>query len=299
MPVGAVRYVRPLAEDPENHSIEGVMRKHKVQIHSARELTGSPIELLAERGFSTIEFRSSVADSLGSIQNPLGFREDKTPQSNFTTQVRDRYKSEVEQLLCKLLGARHCFTRFHLIRHGQKTTKGVETILNYGNFVHSDFAENVLCDAAQYLQRCGLSADEADNSDVVYINVWQPIVYPVEQNPLAVLDVSSFDPAQIRLGDERVFPERKGTPGEQIVSLVPHNRSHRWFYYPAMRPDELLLFVQLDSRHPNRHVFHTSFVDNDALPNARPRKSIELKCVCTFTKPKAQPQLPQARQARL
>ena len=37
------------------------------------------------------------------------------------------------------------------------------------------------------------------------------------------------------------------TPGEP-PQRITHNKSHRWLYVPDMRPDEIMVFKQADSR---------------------------------------------------
>ena len=56
-------------------------------------------------------------------------------------------------------------------------------------------------------------------------------------------------------------------------------------HVPAMRPDEVLVFKQLDSRPDLAFVCpHTSFEDPTTLPDAPPRQSIDIRFLCVFPK---------------
>ncbi len=71
---------------------------------------------------------------------------------------------------------------------------------------------------------------------------------------------------------------------------------HRWFYFPHMRKDEVLLFKQWDSDPActARVSFHTSFSDPHAPPDAPPRQSIEVRALAYFPdhEPNTCPRIP-------
>ena len=76
-----------------------------------------------------------------------------------------------------------------------------------------------------------------------------------------------------------VYPERVG---EIYHALV--NDAHRWTYFPAMQPDEALVFKCYDSEKDGRARFtaHGSFDDPNTPPNAPPRESIEIRTLALF-----------------
>ena len=69
------------------------------------------------------------------------------------------------------------------------------------------------------------------------VNLWRPLVYPVERAPLGLVR-----PASIVAADwvhvDIVFPSRRG----QLRGLA-WNPAHRWVYLERMRPDEAALFT--------------------------------------------------------
>ena len=66
-------------------------------------------------------------------------------------------------------------------------------------------------------------------------------------------------------------------PGAKLMQygLSDHNAAkHRWYYFPKMQMDEVLLFEQLesDTALPGRMTFHTAFVDPTVRPDVLERQ---------------------------
>jgi hypothetical protein len=66
-------------------------------------------------------------------------------------------------------------------------------------------------------------------------------VDPVEDYPLALCDARSLKPTDL------VDTERRAQDHTGEIQLAVHNPAQRWYYYPDMRPDEVLLFKTFDS----------------------------------------------------
>ena len=69
-------------------------------------------------------------------------------------------------------------------------------------------------------------------------------------------------------------------PGARLMQygLSDHNAAkHRWYYFPKMQMDDVLLFKQFesDTALPGRMTFHTAFVDPTVRPDVLERQSIE------------------------
>jgi hypothetical protein len=110
------------------------------------------------------------------------------------------------------------------------------------------------------------------------VNVWRPIRGPLRDAPLAVCDAQSVAPDDW-VPQDLVYPDRTG----EIFALT-YNPSHRWFYAPAMRTDEVLLLKCFDSARDGRARFmpHTAFEDPTTPPDVLPRESIELRALVFF-----------------
>ena len=71
---------------------------------------------------------------------------------------------------------------------------------------------------------------------------------------------------------------------------------HRWYYFPKMQMDEVLLFKQFesDTALPGHTIFHTAVVDPTVRPDAPERQSIECRAFLFFLdfEPNTCPALP-------
>ena len=76
-----------------------------------------------------------------------------------------------------------------------------------------------------------------------------------------------------------LYPDRAG----EIYSIT-YNPAQRWFYFPKMQPDEVVLIRCFDSaRHgAARFSAHGAFDDPQSPPDAPPRESIEVRTLVFF-----------------
>jgi hypothetical protein len=114
----------------------------------------------------------------------------------------------------------------------------------------------------------------ASGARIVQINVWRPIRGPVQRSPLALADASSVRPESL-VATDQVFPDRVG----EIYHLA-YDPAQRWYYAPAMTPDEVLLIKGWDSLDDRaRFTPHGAFELPDTPADAAPRESIELRAL--------------------
>merc|ERR1711924_98263 len=83
----------------------------------------------------------------------------------------------------------------------------------------------------------------AEDYEYVDYNVWQPFDHEVVQNPIALLDGRTLDPAK------DLWPFFTPYDAENSETIVSASPQHRWFYFSRMRPDEVLLFM--GHKHPS------------------------------------------------
>jgi len=87
----------------------------------------------------------------------------------------------------------------------------------------------------------------------------------------------------VRLGDlipsDLRFPDRV-VENYQLI----YNSEHRWFYFPAMRPDEVIVFKTFDSATDGRARFtpHAAFKDPTSPADAPHRQSIDARLFAFF-----------------
>jgi hypothetical protein len=186
------------------------------------------------------------------------------------------YYPEMEALLRAATGAEKIVIFDHTLRNTAQGRVGAQ-IREAGNSVHNDYT---VASAAKRVRDL-LPAAEAEarlQRRFVEINVWRPIAEPVQSWPLALCDAQSLD-WQDLVVSERRLPDRIGE-----TYRVYFNPSHRWFYFPAMRRDEVLLIKCFDSETDGRARLsvHSAFEDPTSPPDAAPRQSIEIRSFAFF-----------------
>ena len=143
--------------------------------------------------------------------------------------------------------------------------------------VHNEFTE----DSGPRRVRRELGDETADSllkHPFLIVNLWRPIKGPVESVPLAVCDATSIATEDLITAD-LVYERRTGHEYRGVFRA-----GHRWFYYPAMQTDEVLLIKVFDSQTggSNRFSLHTAFDDPTTGANAAPRESIEVRAFAFF-----------------
>ena len=200
--------------------------------------------------------------------------------------ARSDFYPECSSLVKELTGCTDTFVTQHQYRNGygnlpkeherasKPTPNGSPG--NYGG-THSDisaYAEN--------------RWDEiVDGRHCAMFNLWRSIDLDndIQVMPLAVLDMTS-----LALEDIIAADAWGGATAQQqhLVSLrLAHNENHRWYYYPDMKPNELLIFKQYDTREENpclRQVYHGAVQNPHAPQNAPLRQTIEVRVLALFDK---------------
>jgi cephamycin C biosynthesis protein len=76
------------------------------------------------------------------------------------------------------------------------------------------------------------------------VNAWRPLLAPVRNYPLAMCDFQSLDPATDLVVTRLDFPDWLK---DRENYSVRHNPAHRWYFWDALTPDEVVLFKCYDS----------------------------------------------------
>jgi len=138
----------------------------------------------------------------------------------------------------------------------------------------------------------GITAEQLRRGRLVVLNYWRPMCRePLQRNPLAILDSTSMEHSEVIQ-----FPHYMSAGYGSFVKFFriptnPHvnvgvrpSDEHRWYYFPHMTRDEVIVFKNYDSAatQPGKGVgMHTSFEDPATPPDApSPRESIEVRVVC-------------------
>ena len=261
-----LHYLAPMADKPFTYTYEPVgvpshntvYDERTLAIHNARPVL--PLFDLERHGFTLLDQPTAARDL---------YDEDE---------VRRTYYPEAEHLLQQLTGADRVIVFDHNIRNRARLgEKGVKEPVKR---VHVDFTVR----SGHSRGRSVLSALGTHNPDSLLagrfavVNLWRPIARPVEESPLAVCSADSIAGTDLVAAD-LVYRDRVGE-----TYLLTYNLSHRWFYFPQMSPDEVLLIKCFDSAEggPARFAAHTAFDDPTSPPDAPPRASIELRSLVFY-----------------
>jgi hypothetical protein len=242
--------------------------RHDVSICDARQIAGSL--RLDEHGFEVHSRPTKFA----------GFYDEAA--------VRERYYPEVQETVRALTGALAVIAFDHNVRSAARAARGESGVRVPVDQAHNDYTERSGPKRKREILEAAGRSDLSDRH-VAFVNLWRPILGPVQDNPLALCDAHSVSPQDLvetaihHFGeDDLEVPRHSG----QIYS-VRHNPAHRWFYASDMRPDELLLLKCYDSRTDGRARFmpHTGFRNPACPPGFVPRESIETRTLVVFDEP--------------
>jgi hypothetical protein len=182
------------------------------------------------------------------------------------------YYPEVERLIKYTTGAIKVVVFAHDVRSILKARAGEQGVREPVAPVHNDYT---IKSGPEHVREL-LDADEAEERlkhRFVEINVWRPIRGPVQSTPLAVCDSRSIT-------QNDLVP----TDLKHEVYMVRFSPRHRWFYFPAMEANEVLLIKGFDSMEDGRARFtaHAAFEDPTAPASAPPRESIEARVLVFY-----------------
>jgi hypothetical protein len=252
---GAEKPITYMYAQPSGASLRsGDFRPYTVWIHDGRP-TADQFSLEVH-GLALRQQPSAVAD----------FRDDD--------EVRAIYYLEIERLVMEETGAEWAFMFDHTIRSVHWSERGVREPVR---IVHNDYTPV----SGPQRVRDLLNASEAEQRlqrRFAVINVWRPIVDVVRDTPLAVCDAGSMMPADF-IATEMRYRDRTGE-----TYSIAYNPNHRWYYFPRMQRDEVLLFKCFDSADDGRARFgaHSAFDDPASIGAAPERESIEARLLVFY-----------------
>ena len=195
--------------------------------------------------------------------------------------VKDKFYPEVVEFLKTSLGAKRVLVFDHTIRtkknEAKKLTQETDTSQRAPvMLVHCDYtAESGPLRVKQLL---GDEADDLLSRRVAFINVWKPIHNTVEERPLTMCDVTSSPFSDFF----KLFLHYRDRVGENYV--MRYSPQHKWWYFPKMKTDNVILLKTFDSETDGRARFvgHTAFIDPTSRPDAPIRESVEIRTIVFF-----------------
>jgi hypothetical protein len=211
---------------------------------------------------------------------------DPAPNDFESSEVVRLYYPEIEQLVRQRLlpGKR---VEVHQWSPPLRRGRGTSTP-EYASAVHSDYGltpTDFQVSVEAYANRSAAegwrrSFERDEVEAFMMIDFWRPtnMAEPLQHMPLALCD-----PATVELTDLVPMAMRgiapTGRPTHHVA--LRYDPRQRWYYYPAMRTDEVLAFKLFECRKDDllpsrlRSVLHTAFADPDAPADAEERQSCE------------------------
>lgn len=219
--------------------------------------------------------RADDEPAVESGMHPSGFDllEMPTRVRNFLDheQIASVYEAEITDFLKSVTGARRVHIFDHTVRASDPELRELKQVREPAALVHNDYtaSSGFVC----LRENLGADAEDLARGRFQIVNVWRPLVDPVEDYPLALCDARSLDPADL-IDTERRAPNHTGE-----IQLAVHADAQRWYYYCAMRPPEVLLFKTFDSKDGGVHPcsIHSAIRLPHAPRNAKPRESVETR----------------------
>lgn len=203
--------------------------------------------------------------------------------------VTGQYYEEMRTLFQKVTGGAHVVMFHHQVRSQEKNNSKVDedgsfntstSVQPYAHSIHTDSS----CFHSEQLFKSMVEKvpESCRRGRFMYVNAWRNIAdTPIVDNHLAVLDERSLVKP-----DDYIQQDLYGVGYEVLqYSLSARNAAqHRWYYFPRMTKDEVLIFKQWDSDPalPGRLCFHTAIRDHGAPAGAPCRQSIEARAFVFF-----------------
>jgi hypothetical protein len=261
---GVLNYLADKSQHPVTYTYQpppgtparsGNYAKYTVPIHNGRAI----IEQLSldRQGFAVTRQDSAVAN----FYDPA--------------EVRAVYYPEVERMVREFTGAVKVHVFDHNVRSRPMAKRRENGAQEPVKVAHNDYT---LKSGPQRVR--DLLPHEAEallKNRFAIVNVWRPIMGPVQESPLAVCD------AQTMTQDDFVKHVLRYRDRDGEVYSVAFNPNHRWYYIPNQRKEEVLLLKCYDSDGRRaRFTAHSAFEDPSSPPDAAARESIEVRTLLFF-----------------
>ncbi len=213
---------------------------------------------LDENGFVLVAHRTEVADFFD------------------VEQLKSVYYPEIERLVTEVSGASRVVVFDHTLRSGDEAEREARLVREPVLAAHNDYTE--WSGPQRVREVLPAEAEGLLRQRFAIIQVWRPILRPVQANPLALADARSVATRDLIVAERR-YPHRVGQ-----TYRLRYSSAHRWFYFPEMCRDEALVFKVFDSATDGRARFtpHTAFNDPRTRAGAPPRQSIEVRALAFF-----------------
>jgi hypothetical protein len=191
-------------------------------------------------------------------------------------QVAALHPAEIQGLIQSCTGADEvAVTGPGVLRFSEKSGRAGELNNSHpARFAHIDISDATANDFAARSNSRGVGPVR-----FAQYNIWRAFSAPPQDVPLALCDARSIKARDLILADA-IFDS--GAPPHWSFEswVVAHDPAHRWFWFPDMNRDEVLVFKAHDSDPDRAHcVPHVAFDHPDCPAGAPPRASLEMRAI--------------------
>ena len=242
------------------------------------------VSLSGARQPRTVTIRNArpLAESLTLDIEGFAFAEQVTQVTDFNddAQLASVYTPEIETLVARIAGAREAIVFDHTRRSTDASHREKYGSRDPVPAPHSDYDDS---SARQRMRdKFGDAADERLRGRFAIVNVWRSMSGPIEQWPLTVCDSRTID-EDFLISTRREAPIRPEPSFEyarpSATRHAAYDANHRWYYFPRMTRDEVLLFKNYDTLTDGtaRYALHSAFEDPNSPPVPAARETIETR----------------------
>jgi hypothetical protein len=224
---------------------------------------------LDREGFRLVRHESAVADFHRIQEDPA---------------VDAQYVEETATFLTGLTGAaRVLMLGGGKKRYGESAVDRLAPLSNAkpARYPHADNTDASAKELADLFDAFTDDFDLSAYSRWAMYNVWRTFTPPPQDFPLAVCDARSIAPED-EVTVTAITEERSSDIVHDTMSYV-YNPAHRWYWFPDMTIDEVIVFKSGDSD-PTRavRVAHTAFTDPSCPHGVPTRASVEMRALAVF-----------------
>lgn len=270
--IAEVNYLGAMTERPWSDVLD-LANTNIVREPVAVELRNAWAELngigLDKQGFAVLRHRTDVAD----------FRD--------TEALFGQYNREMAALVRRVTGAALVLTPEMPVTRFSSDANSIKP----GYVAHVDFTQDGV--AARMLERgVDISSPELRRySRFAIFQTWRALSGPGQDSTLALTDgrtipasavvEADFIRYQQKLRSDGAEETGAGEPGYNQFGMCHANPDHRWYFFPRLERDELLIWKGIDSASPDTNVLHSA-VRDPSQAEAPPRDSVEARVYAFF-----------------
>jgi len=236
--------------DPQRDTVQTA--EHDVLIHDASALP-DPAHL-EEQGFAVSAWPTALERFSNDGDTPLF------------------YAAEIERLIRSLTGAASVWVPPVLLVRSADCSQAERSRAEQPiRMVHSDYAESTFLKHLSSLGAAGKGGRYAA------YNIWRSLRPPPQDLPLALCDARTVDPG------DAVVAEAVSADGVEEFLLYSYSARQRWYFFPDLRPDDVVVFKAFDTEQGRPGpVPHSAFVDERYHLAIPPRQSVDIRAFAYF-----------------